>query len=185
MSLVGTVFEMSAGATQFPQTLKRLQLYTATTYVGTPELTTLFNSPATAPVVALPGGQPTGTSIDGAVTPFNEKLFEEKVKGYFRKLEELKGNLHSLFLVILGQCDPILCLHIQGQQAYVASKSEGNCLWLLRQIRALTTKFDSQTYVHDANHTSLCRFYDLHQGKMLTSEYYGTNLSRHCRRTRS
>ena len=171
-ALDGNIFQMNGPATQYPKTLEKFQLYAATTYSGTPEITSLFDSPPTVPTVQRPGPSPDGTGEAGAITLFDQKFFEETVKGYFRKVEELKGNLHALFLVIYGQCDPVLKSHLQSLSPFSASRAEGKCLWLLQEIRRITSKFDTKTYVHDAVHVSLCKFYSLHQGTKSTNEYF-------------
>ena len=60
-ALKGHVFELSAGATQYPKTLEQLHLYSVVTCKDTPEISILFGGQPTMLVVQLPGDIPTGT----------------------------------------------------------------------------------------------------------------------------
>lgn len=158
--------------TQFPKTLKQLRLYTGTKFPTTPELTTIFDDPPTTPTIVTPPAEPTGTGAENAVTTFDTKLHEEKIKAYFRKLELLNGHQNALFLIIIGQCDLVLKSHLEANDLYLTSRTAGDCVWLLNQIRAVTSKFDVMHYTHDALHTATCWFYNLHQGNRSTADYY-------------
>ena len=89
------------------------------------------------------GDNPTPTGLEGQVTLFDTKLFEEKVKNYFQKQETLNGNLHAFFMVVLGQCNSVLRSHIIGFADYEPCRSNGDCIWLFDNIKIVTSKFDT------------------------------------------
>ena len=174
--LHGYVFEMNGGVSQYPRMIEKLQLYAGINYKETPEIGSLFLENPTAPTVAHPGNNATATGMDdkgnAIVSAFDQKLFEEAVKDHFQQTKKLRANLRSLFLVIRGQCNKVLQSHLETLADYETSRDEGNCTWLLTEIRNLTSKFNAKTYAGDLAFTALKGFYNLHQGNKPTAEYY-------------
>ena len=175
--LGSSVFEMNGPSAQYSKTVEQLQLYVARVYKETPEIDTIFDLPPTQPTIPKPGDSPTPTGplADGVatVTVFDNKFFEEQVKAHFKRVEALTANKRALYMVILGQCDQPLTSHIKGLADFADKKSNGDCIWLLNQVKRLTSRFgDANTYVHDAAHVALKAFYNLSQGNRSTAEYY-------------
>ena len=176
-ALKGHVFTMGGGPAQYPRVVEQLHIYSGTEYSDTPEITSFFNEPPVAPVIPHPGDapRPTGPPDTGGnptTTQFDVTVFETKVKKYCEKDDKLRGNRCALFLVIYGQCDPVIKSHLQSRSSFVNNRTNGDCLWLMEQIRGIVSRFDDTTYVHDSVHVAFCKFYGLHQGHRTTVEYY-------------
>ena len=171
--LKGYVFEMHSAPTQYPRTLEQLQLYAGTHYTSSPEMASLFDDPPTKPSIATPPADPTSTHTDGqTITTFDQKLFETQVKAYHDRDHALRGHLRAFFLVVHGQCDTVLKSYLQGLADFKTKRLAGDCVWLLKEIRGLISKFDDTHYVHDAIHVTFCKFYGLHQSNKSTTDYY-------------
>ena len=86
--------------------------------------------------------------------------------------DQLKDDLHSLFYVVLGQCDKALMAKLESLDEYAAQAAQGNCLWLLQHIRATMNQFDLGQYPYVALFQARRRFYNLSQGRNTVTEYY-------------
>ena len=84
----------------------------------------------------------------------------------------MKDDLHSLFYVILGQCDKAIAATLESIDGYAAQAAQGNCLWLLQHVRATMNQFDSGQYPYITLFQACRRFYSLSQGKKTVTEYY-------------
>ena len=86
--------------------------------------------------------------------------------------DQLKDDLHSLFYVVLGQCDKALMAKLESLDEYAAQAAQGNCLWLLQHIRATMNQFDLGQYPYVALFQARRCFYNLSQGRNTVTEYY-------------
>ena len=80
--------------------------------------------------------------------------------------------MHTLFYVVLGQCDKAITAKLESINEYAAQAAQGNCLWLLQHIRATMNQFDSGQYPYVALFQARQRFYNLSQGRKTVTEYY-------------
>ena len=80
--------------------------------------------------------------------------------------------MHSLFYVILGQCDKAIIAKLESIGEYATRASQGDCLWLLQHVRATMNQFDSGQYPYAALFQARRRFYNLSQGRRTVTEYY-------------
>ena len=80
--------------------------------------------------------------------------------------------MHSLFYVILGQCDKAIIAKLESAGEYTTQAAQGNCLWLLQHVRATMNQFDSGQYPYVALFQARRCFYSLSQGRKTVTEYY-------------
>ena len=80
--------------------------------------------------------------------------------------------MHSLFYVILGQCDKAIIAKLKSVGEYTTQAAQGNCLWLLQHVRATMNQFDSGQYPYVTLFQDRQRFYNLSQGQKTVTEYY-------------
>jgi hypothetical protein len=151
-SMKNDVLEMGGGAGQFPKTIEALRLYASTQYSGTPEILCLFEDNPVAPVIIPPAPAPTPTGPEGTLTPFDEAFHTEAVKAYFKDTRALTGNMKAFFSIIFGQCDQQLKAHLESKPDFATNRRNGDCLWLLCEIRIVVSKFDNDHWVHDSLH---------------------------------
>ena len=153
-----------------------LQQYVVKTYETGRELMALFLATPIQPVVMVPPDDPTPTGRAGDGTPKlttrDTKTFELLIKRYLEREDQLKDDLHSLFYVILGQCDKAITAKLESLEGYTTQAVQGNCLWLLQHVRATMNQFDSGQYPYVALFQARRRLYNLSQGKRTVTEYY-------------
>ena len=175
----GHVFQprhVSKNANQYHNTVEVLRQYVAKEYEMGRELMALFLPTPTQPAVAEPPDDPTptGRTTDGALklTTRDTKTFELSIKRYLEQEDQLKDDMHSLFYVVLGQCDKAITAKLESIDGYTTQAAQGNCLWLLQHVRATMNQFDSGQYPYVALFQARRRFYNLSQGKKTVTEYY-------------
>ena len=175
----GHVFQprhVSKNANQYHDTMEVLRQYVAKEYETGRELMTLFLPTPIRPAVAEPPDDPTPTGLTTERTPKltaqDEKTFELSIKRYLEREDQLKDDMHSLFYVILGQCDKAITAKLESVGEYTTQAAQGNCLWLLQHIRATMNQFDSGQYPYIAFFQACRRFYNLSQGRKTVTEYY-------------
>ena len=175
----GHVFEQPSKGNQYLETLTVLKRYTSVTYESGPAMMSLFTAKPTKPKIKPPGAEPTPTGKVGADgkatrTTFDEEMFKLDVKAYRAEAHDLNRDLVALFAVIVGQCNQALQATLMSQDGFSDRELDGDCLWLLSEIRSAATRFDKTLYIHDALHDLRGRFYREHQGSRPTVEYYRT-----------
>ena len=175
----GHVFQprnVSKNANQYHDTVEVLQQYVAKEYETGRELMALFLATPTQPTVTVPPDDPTptGKAKDGTpiLTTRDTKTFELRIKRHLEREDQLKDDLHSLFYVILGQCDKAIMAKLESLDGYTVQAAQGNCLWLLQHVRATMNQFDSGQYLYVALFQARRRLYNLSQGKRTVTEYY-------------
>ena len=153
----GHVFQpsnVSKNANQYHDTVEVLRQYVAKEYETGRELMTLFLTSPTQPVITEPPDNPTPTGRAGDGTPKlttrDNKIFYLLVKRYLERKDQLKDDLHSLFYVILGQCNKVITAKLESLDGYATQVAQGNCLWLLQHVRATMNQFDSGQYPYVA-----------------------------------
>ena len=153
----GHVFQprhVSKNTNQYHDTVEVLRQYVAKEYETGRELMALFLPTPIQPTVAeLPDNPtPTGLTTAGApqLTARDEKTFELSIKRYLEWADQLKDDMHSLFYVILGQCDKAIIAKLESVGEYTTRASQGDCLWLLQHVRATMNQFDSGQYPYVA-----------------------------------
>ena len=175
----GHVFQprnVSKNANQYHDTVEVLQQYVAKEYETGRELMALFLATPTQPTIAVPPDDPTptGKAKDGTpiLTTRDTKTFELRIKRHLEREDQLKDDLHSLFYVILGQCDKAITAKLESLDGYTGQAAQGDCLWLLQHVRATMNQFDSGQYPYVALFQARRRLYNLSQGKRTVTEYY-------------
>ena len=99
-------------------------------------------------------------------------MFELLIKRYLEQEDQLKDDLHSLFYVMLGQCDKAIMAKLELIDGYATQAAQGNCLWILQHVRATMNQFDLGQYPYVALFQDHWCFYNLSQGRKTVAEYY-------------
>ena len=181
----GHTFELPARANQFSKTLHQ---YANITYDSAPVMEALFSDPPSMPSVDLPLAEPTPTTpvtdsngdpildTDGkpkmSVNSRNKRIHDKQIDQYIADSKELKSDLASLFAIVFGQCNEAMQSHLRTLAKFLDSRRNGNCLWLLDEIRSAIARFEASQFVFIAAHEAVCRLYNLRQGDRSNNEYY-------------
>ena len=100
----------------------------------------------------------------------NTKAFELSIKRYLEWEDQLKDDMHSLFYVMLGQCDKAITAKLESIDGYTAQAAQGNCLWLLQHVCATMNQFDSGQYPYVPLFQARWCFYNLSQGRKTVTD---------------
>lgn len=64
-------------------------------------------------------------------SPVKVKMWELRIKQYLNRERKLRGNIHKLYPIILGQCTQVLMSTLKGDPEYEAKSEIFDVLWLL------------------------------------------------------
>ena len=138
----GHVFELpeeSNDRTQYTKTIDKLKEHVKTTYKETyVEIAGLFSDPMTQPTVARPAPLKEDTTED------DKMIRNERLKIYAKKMEALEQNLIAVHTIIWGQTSPAMQTKIKSTKEYETKFENHDCLWLLRQIKAITMSYENK-----------------------------------------
>ena len=138
----GHVFELpeeSNDRTQYTKTIDKLKEHVKTTYKETyVEIAGLFSDPMTQPTVKRPAPLKEDTTED------DKMIRNERLKIYAKKMEALEQNLIAVHTIIWGQTSPAMQTKIKSVKDYEAKFESHDCLWLLRQVKAITMSYENK-----------------------------------------
>ena len=84
-----------------------------------------------------------------------EKKDDLKLRVYMKKLEyflnrtnTLKSNLIKVWAIIIGQCSPALKSVIEGLEDYEEKEEDSDVVWLLKNIKSLSSGVDVKANKH-------------------------------------
>ena len=94
------------------------------------------------------------------------KKFEMKLKQYFSRLETLEENQKKLFTLVLGQCTQALQQALEGHDEYMEKEREFDSLWLLIEVKKLTSGVEERNVSpYLAVYRLLRQFFNFRQGE--------------------
>ena len=138
----GHVFECFQEGTrqsQFAKTMEALGEYIAKN-VKNPGDMMCITEELKAPEVTKPKSL-TQAEIDDSLT---FALWKEEVSEYSKRRGVIQQNVKALFAVIWGQCSESMRDKIKSMDEYKAKLTEGDCIWLLRNIKGIMMRFEGQ-----------------------------------------
>ena len=74
-------------------------------------------------------------------------IWKTKVQTYVRRIEAQEKNCQSIFAVIWGQCSNAMKNKLQSLREYESKSDSNDCVWILREIKAVTLRFEGTRYV--------------------------------------
>ena len=77
-------------------------------------------------------------------TRAQDMIYTEKVKQFVKREATLISNLATIHSVIWGQCSEAMKARVGTLTDYRTRADANNCLWLLRQIKAITLQFNEK-----------------------------------------
>jgi hypothetical protein len=101
------------------------------------------------------------------------KKFEMKLKSYFSRLETLEENEKKLFTLVLGQCTQALQQALEGHDEYTTKEREFDSLWLLVEIKKLTSGVEERNVSpYLAVYRLLRQFFNFRQGEQESNDSF-------------
>ena len=170
----GAVFVLGDETTEgkpssFEKAIVATELYVAATYASsTKVLGSLFDDEASLRTLAPPP-EPVGEDAENELCRI---MYMEKYKRYLTKSEQLNNTLHSLFTIIWGQCSPGIQSRIRSSIQYLIKKEEGECAWLIEEIRKVMFNFNNGRYRLKTLLEGKVEILRFQQGRLSTFEYF-------------
>ena len=170
----GAVFVLGDETTEgrpssFKKAIVTTEVYVAATYASSAKsLGSLFHDEPSLPTLAPPP-EPVGEDADNEL---RRVMYMEKYKRYLTKSEQLTNTLHSLFTIIWGQCSPGIQSRIRSSFQYLIKKEEGECAWLIEEIRKVMFNFNNGRYCLKTLLEGKLEILRFQQGRLSTFEYF-------------
>ena len=123
---------------QFSKTIEALKIYLPTTMKYPEDLAPLFSPAMLLPKIEFP------TNPGDKPTKLQEAIWNGEMGEYVKRTRALTGNLATGMVVIWGQCSEAMKSKITTSPQYDLKWAQHDCSWLLREIRAITLKFDDK-----------------------------------------
>jgi hypothetical protein len=121
---------------QYAKTVEALGSHARKTMKYSEDLAPLFAEVMVAPTVDEPD------DLDSNASTTKQLIYNEQIKEYVRRERELKGNLNALYSVVWEQCSETMRAKVKAVAKYKEKAEVNDCFWLLKQIKAITLKFD-------------------------------------------
>jgi hypothetical protein len=100
------------------------------------------------------------------------RIWEKEVDMYVKQRETYENNKCALYSVIWGQCSEAMQGKIKSDEDYKKTHEDSNGLKLIKVIKGITYKFESQKNIYLALDNDKCTFYSHHQGPEETNVNY-------------
>jgi hypothetical protein len=79
------------------------------------------------------------------------QIHREKVKRHLNQMEALEDNKMRVYGVVWGQCTTALQAELRGVQDFKEKNSAYDCLWVLQQVKLISSGVDQSTANPSAN----------------------------------
>lgn len=126
---------------QYSKTLEALQTYIKKTLKFPEDMAPLFADTMTSPKIDKP--QDPGKGADDV----DLLIYNEEVKEFVKWAWTLKGNLATVYAVAWGQCSEAMKVRVKAATGHKQKSEENDCVWLFKQIKSITVKFDEKKCV--------------------------------------
>ena len=144
-------------------------MYVAATYASSAKvLGSLFDDEPNLPTLAPPP-EPVG---EDAENELRRVMYMGRYKRYLTKAEQLTNTLHSLFTIIWGQCSPGIQSRIRISIQFLIKKEEGDCAWLIEEIRKVMFNFRDGRYRLKTLLEDKLEILRFQQRRLTTFEYF-------------
>ena len=119
-----------------------------------------------SPTFALP------PDVSDTATKGELRMWEKQLDAISKRRDQLEHNLRQVFALVWGQCTDILQQKIEAEEGFAAMSADNDGLLLLRTIKNITYRFQSQKYSPHSLFESKKRFYTQFQGRIMTTQQY-------------
>lgn len=116
--------------------------------------------------------KPTSFSEEELEDPVNAGIQQQKIKNYVLQEAELESNLNKVYALIWGQCSSNLQALIRHLKEYKAKSQKYDVLWLLENLKKLTSGIDVKANKHVVLHDKLLQFLTMRQGATESNDNY-------------
>ena len=100
------------------------------------------------------------------------RMWEKKVDSISKREDQLEHNLRQVYALVWGQCTDILQQKIEAEEGFATMSAENDGLLLLKTIKNITYRYQSQKYCPHSLFESKKRFFTQSQGRTMTTQQY-------------
>ena len=105
-------------------------------------------------------------------SPVKVKMWELRIKKFLSREWKLRGNLHKLYAVVLGQCTQALRSTLKGEPEYEIKYGSFDVLWLLKKLKKVTAGVDAKANPILVLHEQIIGFFNIRQGHNESEDDY-------------
>jgi hypothetical protein len=131
-------YEEQKDPRQYAKTIEALEGHVKKTMKYAGDLAPLFAIDISVPEVKRPTKPGMGSD------EVDETIWREEVKDYVKQTRVLKDNMSSVMAIVWGQCSETMKTKLKSYAEYQDMYTSNDCVWILRQIKAVTLQFDSK-----------------------------------------
>ena len=88
---------------------------------------------------------------------------KSQINEYRKRNATYQKNKGKIYSVIMGQCTDAMIAKLKGDSNFDLIEHNSDMLGLLGMIKKVDFKVDTQQYMFQSLHVSLCRFYTTYQ----------------------
>ena len=107
-------------------------------------------------------------------TKFQTRLWEKDVDLYATQIRAYRSNKCALFSLVWGQCSESMQSKVKSSNGYDEMVDSNDSLALLKTIKGISYKFESQDNIYLALDDAKSSFYSYHQGSDESNAFYLT-----------
>jgi hypothetical protein len=100
------------------------------------------------------------------------RIWEKRLDAILKREDQLEHNIRQVYALVWGQCTEILQQRIEAEDGFASMSDENNGLLLLKTIKNITYRYQSQKYIPHSLFESKKRFYTQFQGRTMTTQQY-------------
>ncbi len=100
------------------------------------------------------------------------RIWEKTVDEYVKQRSYLAENMKTLYSLVWGQCTDSMRQKLEAHKTFAGVSTTGDGLGLLKLVKGIAFRFQSQKYLPHALHEALKRYYNCSQGKFASAQAY-------------
>ena len=116
------------------------------------------------PTSTVEGKEPTELTEEEAKSEVKRWMKQEKVKQHIKRLNTLESNKEKLYALVWGQFSTGLQEVLKGEDAFVTSDSDFDCIWLLEKAKLVSSGVDTKANKYCSLVQAMTSFCTISQG---------------------
>lgn len=117
--------------------------------------------------------------VQEGATRMRIKIWGKEIALHIHRKEAYKCNKCALYSLMWGQCSKGVQAKVKATSKYKSMAAQDNSLWLLKMIKAISFKFETQENICMALHNAKCLFYSCRQEQNESNTCYMLRLKNH------
>jgi len=150
---------------KYTETMKQIANYVGSTYKNGGDIRKVIEN-VEEQTIPIPSDPPEGATVT------MKAIWQEEIKLYMKRKQQLEENKKTAFSLIEGQCTPETIAKLESLPEWEDIKNNYQLIKFLETLQAIVYKFEGQKYAYLSMYQAKKRFYNVYQSdEMTTSEY--------------